>query len=144
MYFLHTDESFWKQTKREGEYFTLTSQFLSWGFELATSPQQNKSRYEITLWAYKSGVLICFRWKRLLLLSHYLSFQAHTTAAAITATMAFSEELRIVIYFSFITFQIEATLSLRPSICLMSACVCVALADRLVYYLWVSFSIEWL
>lgn len=57
--------------------------------------QNNKSRYEIRLWAYKSGVLICLSWERLLLLVHYLSFQAYTAAAAITATMAFSQMLRI-------------------------------------------------
>lgn len=70
--------------------------FLSWGFEPATLHMQNdNSRYKITFGAYKCGALICLSWARLLLLTHYLSFQAYTTIAAITATMAFSETLRI-------------------------------------------------
>lgn len=70
--------------------------FLSWGFEPATLHRQNdNSRYKITFGAYKCGALICLSWVRLLLLTHYLSFQAYTTIAAITAIMAFSETLRI-------------------------------------------------
>lgn len=107
--FLHTDE--------------VVREEISWGFEPA--PSCRSLRYEITLSAYKSGLLICelreiITTKSLSLLSGIYRRGCHYCHNGLQRVA----ENRL-IYFSFITFQIAASLSLRLSICLydcMRAC----------------------
>lgn len=155
--FLHTDktksllanfEGLWVLVKVTltiaDEEVILHSQITPWlGIWTCNLPRQNnKSRYEITLriqmwgpYLFQLGEIITT--KSLSLLSglyHCSSYYCHNGPQL-------DAENRL-IYFSFITFQIAATLSLRLSICLYECVhVCIEQADRLLYYLWVSFSI---
>lgn len=106
--------------------------FPGWGFEPATS--QTSLRYAITLWAYRSELLICLSGGEIITTKSLslLSGLYHRSCYYCHNGLQRDAENRL-IYFSFITFQIAATLSPRLSICLYE-CAC-ALDQPIDYFI---------